>query len=75
MEVEYERYVRENKARFTIEVLRHGDGRRSSRRKRNEDEEKVLTQLDMLRWRRAMKEGKIIYLGGGAYRISIETAD
>lgn len=75
MEVEYRRYVRENKARFMIEVLRHGDSKRPSRRKRSEDEEKVLTQLDVLRWRKAVEKGKVVYLGEGKYRLSIETSD
>ncbi|MGC8831948.1 MAG: hypothetical protein ACP5PQ_05155 [Thermoproteota archaeon] len=75
MDVEYKRYIRENKTRFIIEALRHGDSRRSSRRKRDEDEEKMLTQLDVLRWRRAMEKGKVVYLGGGVYRISIENLE
>jgi hypothetical protein len=32
----------------------------------------MLTQLDVLRWRKAMKKGKVVYLGGGVYRVNIE---
>lgn len=74
MKVEYEQYVRGNRVRFMTEVLKHGESKLPSRRRRDEDEEKVLTHLDMLRWRRMMEKGKIVYLGGGTYRISIEAS-
>jgi hypothetical protein len=73
MKVEYKQYVIEDKARFMKEILEHGDSRFSSRRKRDKDEEKVLSLLDVLRLRRTVKNEKIAYLGGRTYRITLGT--
>lgn len=70
MEVEYRRYLKENKARFMAKLMGLGLGRGPSRR-RDESEETLLTYLDAQRWRRWEKEGKIAYLGDRRYRINL----
>jgi hypothetical protein len=72
MEVDYEEYVRANRTRFTVEVLKRGDTRRlPSRRRRDEEEERLLTYLDSVRWQRSVGEGKIVYLGERTYRFRL----
>jgi len=72
MKVEYKRYVKENKARFTIEILSLEDQERApSRRGRDEEEETLLTRLDLLRWKRLEKEGKVAYLGNRTYKVRL----
>ncbi|MEM2988640.1 MAG: hypothetical protein QXU06_01840 [Candidatus Bathyarchaeia archaeon] len=71
MRIEYEEYAR-NRAKFIKEILtRGGLERLPSRRRRDEEEEDLLTHLDALRWRRLEEEGRIIYLGDRRYRIEI----
>lgn len=71
MEVEYRRYLKENKARFMAKLMKLGLGRGPSRRRRDESEEILLTYLDAQRWKRLEREGKIAYLGDRKYRISL----
>ncbi len=72
MKVEYKQYVSENRSKFIIEMLSLGDmGKLPSRRKRDEEEERLLTYLDSLRWKRLEKEGKLIYLGNRMYKIKL----
>lgn len=72
MKVEYGQYVKENRARFIIETLTlEGLGRLPSGRRRDQEEEILLTYLDSLRWKRLEKEGKVIYLGNRTYKVRI----
>jgi len=72
MKVEYGQYVKENRSKFIIETLTLGGLERlPSRRRRDEEEESLLTYLDSLRWKRLEKEGKVIYLGNRTYKIRI----
>lgn len=72
MEVDYEEYVKDNRSRFTIEALARCDLRRSPSRKRKDvDEERLLTHLDGLRWQRYAYEGRVVYLGERTYRFRI----
>lgn len=72
MEVDYVDYVRENRARFTIRILKSGDLRRApSRRMRDEEEERLLAHLDRARWRRSAEEGRVVYVGERTYRIRV----
>ena len=51
MEVEYRRYLKENKAKFMAKLMELGWRRGPSRRKRDESEEILLTYLAR-RWKR-----------------------
>jgi hypothetical protein len=70
MEVEYKQYLK-NKTKFAKETLVLEFKKLPSRRKRDENEEKILTYLDSLRWEKALKEGKIVYQGNRTYEVKI----
>lgn len=69
----FEEYVKKNKAEFTRLRLRSSKDIKhlSSCRPRSKTEEEILIKLDIQRWNKWQKEGKIRILGPGKFELRL----
>ncbi len=70
--INYNDYLRENKAKYTITRLRLKGRRGARRRRRDEKEREILLKMDRARRERWIKEGRLEILGPRRYRLNLE---
>lgn len=67
---EYEKRVRPRAVEVHLAAAATSAGRLPLRRPRDPQEEEVLTELDILRWKKALESGLLEKLGPRRYRLN-----